>query len=76
MWLVCPIWRSTRANEDNHSSSARRLGDRLSHVASQVHAKILSAGWTSDGLHLALGFIDGQVGIRDAKGVEEVSITR
>lgn len=42
----------------------------------QVHAKILSAGWSLDGLHLALGFFDGNVGIRDVNGVEKVTITR
>lgn len=42
----------------------------------QVHAKILSAGWSPDGLHLALGFFDGNVGIRDVNGVEKVTITR
>lgn len=47
------------------------------HVAQvQVHAKILSADWSSDGLHLALGFIDGRVAIRDAEGVEKITITR
>lgn len=42
----------------------------------QVHAKILSADWSSDGLHLALGFIDGHVGIRDAEGVEKITVIR
>lgn len=42
----------------------------------QVHAKILSTGWSSDGLHLALGFIDGHVSIRDADGAEKITITR
>lgn len=47
------------------------------HIAKvQVHAKILSTDWSSDGLHLALGFIDGRVGIRDAEGVEKTTITR
>ena len=44
--------------------------------ARQVHAKILSADWSPDGLHLALGFFDGHVGIRDVEGVEKISITR
>lgn len=50
--------------------------DQKSVVKHKVHAKVLSADWSSDGLHLALGFIDGHVGIRNADGVEEVTITR
>ncbi|CAM9229049.1 unnamed protein product [Ascophyllum nodosum] len=49
--------------------------DQNSVAKHKVHAKILSVGWSSDGLHLALGFIDGHVGIRDADGSEKVTIT-
>lgn len=42
----------------------------------KVHAKILSADWSSDGLLLALGFIDGTVSIRDTEGLEKITITR
>ena len=45
-------------------------------LCAQVHAKILSADWSPDGLHLALGFFDGHVGIRDVEGVEKITITR
>jgi hypothetical protein len=34
----------------------------------QVHAKILSASWSNDGQHLAIGFIDGRIMIRDRDG--------
>ncbi|CAM9531119.1 unnamed protein product [Ectocarpus sp. 6 AP-2014] len=50
--------------------------EQKSVVKHKVHAKILSAGWSPDGLHLALGFFDGNVGIRDVNGVEKVTITR
>ena len=42
----------------------------------QVHAKILSAAWSNDGQHLALGCIDGRIMIRDSSGEEKVSISR
>eukprot|EP00903_Cladosiphon_okamuranus_P013353 g12445.t1 len=50
--------------------------EQKSVIKHKVHAKILSAEWSPDGLHLALGFFDGHVGIRDAEGVEKITITR
>jgi hypothetical protein len=32
--------------------------------------------WTSDGLHLALGFLNGSVHLCDKNGAEKVNITR
>ncbi|CAM9409830.1 unnamed protein product [Pylaiella littoralis] len=50
--------------------------EQKSVIKHKVHAKILSADWSPDGLHLALGFFDGHVGIRDADGSEKITITR
>ncbi|CAN0288205.1 unnamed protein product [Discosporangium mesarthrocarpum] len=42
----------------------------------KVISKILSCGWSVDGQHLALGFMNGKVSIRDLDGVEKVEIER
>ncbi|CAD7973371.1 unnamed protein product [Amoebophrya sp. A25] len=42
----------------------------------KVRSKILCMAWTSDGLHLALGFFDGHIHLCDKAGAEKVVITR
>ncbi|CAD7929537.1 unnamed protein product [Amoebophrya sp. A120] len=42
----------------------------------KVRSKILCCAWTSDGLHLALGFYDGHIHLCDKSGAEKVVITR
>jgi intraflagellar transport protein 122 len=50
--------------------------DKKSVNKHQVHAKILSASWTADGQHLAVGFVDGKISIRDKDGREKATMAR
>jgi len=42
----------------------------------KVNSKILCMSWTSDGLHLALGFFNGGVHLCDKNGLEKVKLMR
>lgn len=71
------VWSTTCTNFNHGRAALDRLTAFIPLTTEyQVHAKILSADWSPDGLHLALGFFDGHVGIRDVDGVEKVTISR
>jgi intraflagellar transport protein 122 len=49
---------------------------RLCGTPAQVPHRILSASWTSDGVFMAMGLINGDITIRDKSGAEKAHIER
>ena len=45
-------------------------------VKHKTHSRILCLSWTSDGLYLALGMLDGAITLRDKHGTEKATIQR